>query len=53
VLLEKKMIKTQKGKVPRVKILGSGEVVKKFAIKKMFVSESAKTKILKAGGSVE
>jgi len=53
VLLEKKLIKTQKGKIPPVKILGVGEVTKKFKVKGVEVSESAKEKIVKAGGSVE
>src|SRR5690606_1170593 len=36
-----------------VKILGSGDVSKKFSIKGLVTSASAKTKIEKAGGSVE
>ena len=53
VLLEKGLMKTQKGKIPPIKILGTGEVTKKFAIKKLIVSEGAKAKIVKAGGTVE
>ena len=53
VLLEKGLMKTQKGKIPPIKILSTGEVTKKFAIKKMDVSEGAKAKIIKAGGTVE
>jgi large subunit ribosomal protein L15 len=52
-LLDKGMIKTQKGKVPPVKILGNGELTKKFSVKGVTVSEGAKAKIVKAGGSVE
>ncbi|MCK9352303.1 MAG: uL15 family ribosomal protein [Candidatus Paceibacterota bacterium] len=53
VLLEKGLMKAQKGKIPPVKILGNGEVTKKFAFKKLVVSEKAKEKITKAGGTVE
>ena len=53
VLLEKGLIKAQKGKSPAVKILGSGDLTKKFAVKGLVVSEGAKAKIIKAGGSVE
>ncbi len=53
VLLEKGLIKAQKGKIPAVKILGSGDLTKKFAVKGLVVSEGAKAKIIKAGGSVE
>ena len=53
VLLEKGLIKAQKGKIPAVKILGSGDLTKKFAVKGLVVSEGAKAKIIKAGGTVE
>ena len=53
VLLEKGLIKAQKGKIPAVKILGTGDLTKKFAVKGVVVSEGAKAKIIKAGGSVE
>jgi large subunit ribosomal protein L15 len=53
VLLEQGLMKTQKGKIPAVKILGTGEVAKKFVVKGLAVSESAKAKIEKAGGKVE
>ena len=52
LLLEQKIISTMKGRMPRVKILGTGEVTKAFTIKGIEVSESAKKKIEKAGGKV-
>ena len=39
-------------KCPKVKILGKGELTKKFAVKGVPVSASAKAKIEQAGGSV-
>ena len=53
VLMEKGLVKTQKGKIPSIKILGRGEVTKKLAVKGVTVSVGAKEKIVKAGGSVE
>ena len=52
ILVEKFVIKTVSGKIPVVKILGDGELTKKFVITGCFVSASAKTKIEKVGGSV-
>ena len=54
-MLEKKIIKTQKGKIPTVKILGNGDLTKKLSLtgfRTSAVSASAKAKIEKAGGSV-
>lgn len=42
-----------KGSWDGVKILGTGEVTKKFALKVNAVSASAKEKLEKAGGSIE
>ncbi len=42
-----------KGRVDGVKILGHGEITKKFALKNVLVSKTAKEKIESAGGSVE
>lgn len=42
-----------KGKVDGVKILGDGELSKKFALKNLLVSKTAREKIESAGGSVE
>ena len=51
-LLEKGLIRRQRGKTPAVKILGSGEVQKKFSFFNCQVSETAKVKIEQAGGAV-
>jgi len=52
-LLEKSLIRRQKGKMPRVKILGKGDIAKKITISGCIVSESAKIKIEKAGGQIK
>lgn len=41
-----------KGKNPKIKILGSGEITKKITVVGCLVSASAKVKIEKAGGKV-
>ncbi len=53
LLLEKKMVKRIKGKIPLVKILGKGNPTKKLLIEGCGVSKGAKDKIEKAGGSVQ
>jgi large subunit ribosomal protein L15 len=52
ILVEKLLVSTRSGKIPRVKILGDGEMTKKFIITGCLVSASAQEKIEKAGGSV-
>lgn len=52
ILAEKGLVKTIGGKMPPVKILGKGEVNKKFAVSGCLISKSAKEKIEKAGGKV-
>ncbi len=42
-----------KGRVDGVKILGTGEVTKKFVLKNILVSKTAREKIETAGGSIE
>ena len=42
-----------KGQVDGVKILGQGDVTKKFVLKNILVSQAAREKIETAGGSVE
>lgn len=42
-----------KGRVDGVKILGMGETAKKFSLKNVLVSRTAKEKIEAAGGSIE
>jgi large subunit ribosomal protein L15 len=51
-LLAKGLLVTRKGKVPQVKVLGTGEVTKKLTLSGCATSASAKAKIEKAGGSV-
>jgi len=52
-LIEKRLIRRIKGKLPAVKILGEGKIEKKLVIEGCEVSESAKEKIEKAGGEVK
>ncbi len=52
MLIERGFIRTRKGAKPTVKILGTGEVTKKFIISGCIMSESAKAKIEKVGGSI-
>ncbi len=42
-----------KGRTDNVKILGTGEVTKKFSLKNILVSKTAREKIETAGGSIE
>ena len=42
-----------KGRVDGVKILGMGEITKKFSLKNILVSKTAKEKIESIGGSIE
>jgi large subunit ribosomal protein L15 len=42
-----------KGQVDGAKILGQGEITKKFSVKNILVSKTAKDKIESAGGTVE
>ena len=51
-LAEKGLISTWSGSLPTVKILGDGDVTKAFKIAGCYVSQGAKTKIEKAGGSI-
>lgn len=52
-LIERKTISTLDGKIPSVKILGSGDITKKFTIENCLISKQAKEKVEKAGGSVK
>lgn len=52
-LLESKIIKKRKGRIPEIKILdGKMELNIKINVSKCLVSDSAKEKIIKAGGEV-
>ncbi|MBY0473293.1 50S ribosomal protein L15 [Patescibacteria group bacterium] len=52
LLLEHGIVRGRKGVTPVVKILGDGELTKKFTFSGLVVSASAKEKIEKAGGSI-
>ncbi len=52
-LIAKRIIRSSKGKVPAVKILGTGKITKKIIVERCKVSVSAKAAIEKAGGSVK
>ena len=53
ILVEKKIIQRIKGKVPKVKILGRGELKKKLKISGCDVSKTAREKIKQAGGEIK
>ena len=53
ILIEKGIVSTSSGRVPKMKILGEGEVTKSFKISGLAISASALEKIKKAGGTVE
>jgi large subunit ribosomal protein L15 len=53
ILIERRIIRKIKGRVPEVKILGKGELKKKLIIEDCKVSKSAREKIEKAGGTIK
>ena len=52
-LIKKGIIRTMKGKVPQVKILGRGKLSKQLIIENCKVSKTAKEAIEKAGGTIK
>jgi large subunit ribosomal protein L15 len=52
ILIEKGVIGLKKGRVPEVKLLGSGNITKKFLVSECQISAPAREKIEKAGGSI-
>jgi len=53
ILLESKIVKKVKGRIPEIKILnGKLDLSVKIQVSKCLVSDSAKEKIVKAGGEV-
>lgn len=52
-LVEKQVVSTYKGRVPLVKILGTGDLSVKVVVSDCAVSASAKEKITNAGGEVK
>lgn len=53
ILVEKGIVRRREGKVPEIKILGTGELTKKLVLSGMDVSASAREKILKVGGEIK
>lgn len=53
ILLEKKIVRRIKGRVPSVKILGEGEITKPLTVENCSVSKQAKEKIEKANGNIK
>jgi len=53
VLFEKNIIKKEKGILPKVKLLGVGEITKKILVLGCQISKTAAEKIKKAGGEIE
>jgi len=51
-LLQKGLVRRMKGRAPEVKILGQGELKKKFIFEKCQLSKAAEEKIKKAGGKI-
>lgn len=52
-LLEAGLVKRVTGRVPKVKVLGNGDISKPFTFEGLSFSESAKEKIAKAGGTIK
>ena len=52
-LFEKNLIRRVSGILPKVKILGGGELSKKLSISDCKISKSARLKIEKAGGNIK
>jgi len=53
ILIERKIIRKIKGRIPKVKILGRGKIKKALQIEGCQVSKSVKEKIEKAGGQIK
>ena len=51
-LLKKKLVSRMGGRLPRVKILGTGDLTKKLSVENCAVSSEARVKIEKAGGKI-
>lgn len=52
-LLERGIISKIKGRIPKVKILGRGEIKKSLKIEGCLISKPAKEKVEKAGGTIK
>jgi large subunit ribosomal protein L15 len=52
-LIKKGLISKMKGRTPKVKILGTGELTKKLVVENCKISKTAKDAIEKAGGNIK
>lgn len=52
ILLKKKLVSRMGGRLPRVKILGTGDLTKKLSFENCEVSAEARAKIEKVGGKI-
>ena len=52
-LVKHKVVRSHRGKLPLVKILGNGTITKKVSVKGVEVSTTARQKIEQAGGSIK
>jgi large subunit ribosomal protein L15 len=52
VIVTKGLVRVEHGRVPKMKILGTGSVSKAFVLKNVTASMSARAAIQKAGGSI-
>ncbi|MBP9715970.1 MAG: 50S ribosomal protein L15 [Candidatus Pacebacteria bacterium] len=52
-LFANKLIRKVSGKLPKVKILGTGDITVSITVEGCIVSDSAKAKIEKAGGTIK
>lgn len=52
-LVELKIVKMEKGKLPKIKILGGGKLAKKVEVSGINVSKTAREKIEKMGGTIK
>ena len=47
------VVEMKRGRIPRCKVLGNGDISKKLTVEGLLISASAKEKIEKAGGTVK
>lgn len=52
-LSEKRLIRKIRGRIPKVKILGDGKIIKALTVENCLISKQAKEKIEKANGLVK
>lgn len=53
ILVEKKLVRRIKKEIPKIKILGGGEIKRALIFEGFLVSNSAKEKIMKSGGKIK